>query len=345
MSVRLEDNKRTAIAVKLADMKAMQNLLISNDQALITACPDRDISNRLESLLRDDQKNLEIIDTAIVQYGIKAEPRLNVVKMIKLATEAMGNSTLSLFEKVAEHELLNHSQALAGLLIHKAAQIVGADIAIAIAPLNAVNYDNRTHQEQLKGIMEMLSTVELTGQEADQSLWAKVQDAIAIVSGMTGGIGNREDEMTIRDLMRIDQIKVTSLFKQLQNSHNPRKLEEYFGQLYKDLMAHAAAVEEVLYPLVRQYHDEMQNLYDEQAKMKQLLNQIKELNPEHVDDFKTALGSLMTSVQEHVIPEENAMFSRIQDNLSDEQENRLATEFNAVKSRIQDQRLACIKTY
>ncbi|NMF60187.1 hemerythrin domain-containing protein [Pseudanabaena yagii] len=345
MSVSLEDNKRTAIAVKLADMKAMQNLLISNDQALITACPDRDISNRLESLLQDDQKNLEIIDTAIVQYGIKAEPRLNVVNMIKLAKEAMVSSNLSLFEKVAGHELINHSQALAGLLIHKAAQIVGADIAIAISPLNTVNYDNRSHQEQLKGIMEMLSTVELTGQEADQSLWAKVQDAIAIVSGMTGGIVNREDEMTIRDLIRIDQVKVTALFKQLQNSNNPRKLEEYFGQLYKDLTAHAAAVEEVLYPLVRHYHDEMQNLYDEQAKMKLLLNQIKDLNPQHVDDFKTALGSLMTSVQEHVIPEENAMFSRIQDNLSDEQEKRLATEFKVVKSKIQDQRLACIKTY
>jgi len=268
MSVKLEDVKRTAIAVKLADMKAIQGLLISSDQVLITVCPDRDISNRLESLLRDDQKNLGIIDTAIVQYGIKAEPRLNVVKMINLAKEAMVSSNLSLFEKVAEHELIKHSQAIAGLLIHKAAQIVGADIAIAISPLNTVNFDNRNHQEQLKGILEVLSTVELTGQEANQSLWGMVQDAIAVVSGVAGSMRS-DKEMNIRDLIHSDHTKVHALFNQIQNTNNPQKLEEYFGRLYKDLIAHTTAIEEVLYPLARPYHDEMQHLYDEQAKMKQ----------------------------------------------------------------------------
>jgi hemerythrin superfamily protein len=343
MPVRLEDNKRTAIAVKLADMKATQELLISNDQVLITACPDRDISNRLEDLLRDDQKNLGIINTAIVQYGIKAEPRLNVVKMIKLVKESMVSSNLSLLEMVAEHELLNHSQALAGLLIHKAAQIVGADIEVALLPLNAVNYDNCTHQEQLKGIMEMLSTVELTGQEADQSLWAMVQDAIAVVSGMAGSMRS-DHQLDIRDLIRIDQAKVSAIFNQIQNSNNPHKLEEYFGQLYKDLIVHAAAVDEVLYPLAHQYHDEMQNLYDEQAKMKLLLNQIKDLNPQHIDEFKMAMRSLMTNVSEHVNKEENKLFFRVQSTLSDEQENRLATDFESIKSKIQDNRLANLST-
>ena len=344
MSVKLEDVKRTAIAVKLADMKAIQGLLISSDQVLITVCPDRDISNRLESLLRDDQKNLGIIDTAIVQYGIKAEPRLNVVKMINLAKEAMVSSNLSLFEKVAEHELIKHSQAIAGLLIHKAAQIVGADIAIAISPLNTVNFDNRNHQEQLKGILEVLSTVELTGQEANQSLWGMVQDAIAVVSGVAGSMRS-DKEMNIRDLIQIDHTKVHALFNQIQNTNNPQKLEEYFGQLYKDLIAHTTAIEEVLYPLARPYHDEMQHLYDEQAKMKQLLNQIKELDPQHVDEFKTAMGSLMTNVREHVNKAENKMFLKIQTTLSTEQEKRLAVEFEAVKSKIQDNRLANLTTY
>jgi hypothetical protein len=75
MSITLEDPKRTAIAVKLADMKATQNLLIANEQALIQACHNQEISNRLEGFLKDDQKNLGIIDTVIVQYGIKAEPK------------------------------------------------------------------------------------------------------------------------------------------------------------------------------------------------------------------------------------------------------------------------------
>jgi hemerythrin superfamily protein len=343
MSVKLEDVKRTAIAVKLADMRAIQYLLIDNDKALITACPDRDISNRLEVLLRDDQKNLGTIDTVIIQYGIKAEPRFAVVKMIEHARKIMASSAISLFEKVAEHELIKHSQAIAGVLIHKAAQIVGTDIAIAIAPLNTVNFDNRTHQEQLKGIMEMLSTVELTGKEADQSLWAMVQDAIAVVSGIAGSI-HSDDEISIRDLIRIDHAKTNALFNQIQNSNTPQKLEEYFSQLYKDLMAHTMAVEEVLHPVARPYHDEMQHLYDEQAKMKQLLNHVKELDPQHIDEFKTAMGSLMTNVREHVNEEENKMFLRIQTTLSAEQEKRLAIEFGAAKSKIQDNRLAHLKT-
>ncbi|PZV12880.1 MAG: hypothetical protein DCF20_17025 [Pseudanabaena sp.] len=181
MSEKLEDVKRAAIAAKLADMRAIQHLLIDNDKALIIDCPDRGISNRLEVLLQDDQMNLEIIDTVITQYGIKAEPRFAVVIMIEHARKLMTSSLCSFFEKVAEHELIKHSQAIAGVLIYKAAQIVGTDVAIAIAPLNKVNFDNRNHQEQLKRIMEILSTVEITGQAADQSLWAKVQDAIGLL--------------------------------------------------------------------------------------------------------------------------------------------------------------------
>jgi hypothetical protein len=180
MSVKLEDAKKTAMAIKLADMRVIQYLLIDNDKALIIDCHDYGISNRLEVLLQDDQINLEIIDTVIIQHGIKAEPSFAVVKMIENARKIMVSSMSSFFEKVAEHELIKHSQTIAGILIYKAAQIIGTDVAIAIAPLNTVNFDNRNHQEHLKRIMEILSTVEMTGQAAE-SLWAKVQDAIRVV--------------------------------------------------------------------------------------------------------------------------------------------------------------------
>jgi hemerythrin superfamily protein len=341
MSVTLEDNKRTAIAVKLADMEATQNLLIANDKALIEACPDREISNRLESFLKDDQKNLAIINTVIVQYGIKAEAKPTVRKMIEKATEAMGSSELSLFEKVAEHELIKHSQTMAGLLVHKAGQVVGADIAVAITPLNTVNFENRAHQEQLKGIMEVLSTKELTGQEADQGIWARVQDAVAAVTGIAGGfISHTDSEIGICDLIRLDHTKVAALFKQMQNTNDPQKLEECFGQVYKDLSAHAEAEEQVVYPAVQQYYNDMQKLYDEQAEMKRVLEQIKEMNPANTDQFKTAVVALMNAVNLHVEAEENDMFPRIKSNFSNEQEKRLATEFKACKSRIQDECLA-----
>jgi hypothetical protein len=136
MTVQLEDSKRSAIACKLAEMKAMQNLLIANEEMLVEACPDREITNRFEDFLRDDRKNLGILDTVIVQYGIKAEPKESVQKEIEQVEKLMKSSELTLFEKVAKHELLKHTQAMSGLLVHKAGQVVGADIAVAISPLN-----------------------------------------------------------------------------------------------------------------------------------------------------------------------------------------------------------------
>jgi len=53
----------------------------------------------------------------------------------------------------------------------------------------------------------------------------------------------------------------------------------------------------------------------------------------------------MTNVREHVNKAENKMFLKIQTTLSTEQEKRLAVEFEAVKSKIQDNRLANLTTY
>ena len=341
MSVTLEDTKRTAIAVKLADMKATQNLLIENEKALIEACPDQEISDRLADFLRDDQKNLGILDTVIVQYGIKAEPKPTVQKMIEETKKAMEGSELSLFEKVAEHELLKHAQTMAGLLVHKAAQVVGADIAVAIAPLNTVNFENRSHQEQLMGIMEVLSTRELTGQEADQGLWARVQDAVAALSGIAGGVISRTDnEVNIRDLIRLDHTKVNTLFSQIQSTTDPQKLEEYFGQIYQDLSTHSKAEEQVVYTALRPYYNDIQKLYDEQAESKYMLDQIKALDTQDVSAFKAAVVQLKTAITTHIDEEEDYLFYCIQHNFTEQQQKQLATDFKTAKSQIQDQRLA-----
>lgn len=64
-------------------------------------------------------------------------------------------------------------------------------------------------------------------------------------------------------------------------SDNPQKIQEYFGQIYKDLTAHAEAEEEVVYPRIRAFYSESdtQELYSEQAEMKVQLDEIKSTNP------------------------------------------------------------------
>jgi hemerythrin superfamily protein len=295
MVTTLDDKKRMAIGQELADMKALQNFLISTEQKLISAIQEQDIRDRLQKMLEDDQKNLGVLETVIVQYGVQAEPRQSSTKMIEEAEQLMGGSELTLYQKISQHELLKHKQVMAGLLVHKCAQVVGADIAIAIAPLNTINFENRAHQEQLKGVIEAIGTRELTGKDADQGLWARVQDAIAAFSGVVGSAVTQnadKQDMDIRDLIRLDHNKVNTIFTEIGATNDPQKIQEYFGQLYKDLSTHAIAEEQVVYPKVRSFYgnDNTQELYDEQADMKGRLDEIKSLSPSS-PEFKEKLSS------------------------------------------------------
>lgn len=337
MLTTLDDTKRISIAAKLADMKVIQNLLINNEQRFIKDCTDDDIRGRLQHMLEDDHKNLGVLDTVIVQYGVKGEPNKTTQKMIEQVRELMESSDLSLFEKVQEHELLKHKQTMTGLLIHKAAQVVGADIEAAITPLNTVNFENRAHQEQLKGILEILGVRELTGKEAKQGLWARVQDAVAALTGVVGSVVTRTDEeMSIRELLLMDHTKVDILFTEIGSTNDPQKIQEYFGQLYKDIKVHGTAEEEVLYPAVRPYYEHTQEIYDQTDEVIEMLDEIKPIDPSS-SEFKAKIEQLRTAVRTHINQEENDIFPKLRDNFSHQQLLQMATEFKTAKSKLQEQ--------
>ncbi|AFY31559.1 hemerythrin domain-containing protein [Calothrix sp. PCC 7507] len=347
MVATLDDAKRNAIAVKLASLKLIQQLIIENEQLFLRESTDSEISDRIRKILEDDQKNLGVLDTVIVQYGVHGEPKSTVTEFVDKARQLMKGSELSFFEKVFQHELLKHQQVMTGLIIHKAAQKVGADVIAAIGPLNTINFENRAHQEQLKGILEVLGVRELTGQDADQGIWARVQDAIAAFSGVVGSAVTQttdKQDMNIQDVIRMDHNKVNILFTELLQSKDLQKIQEYFGQIYKDLTAHAEAEEEVVYPRVRSFYgqSDTQELYDEQADMKRRLEQIRAINVS-ASEFKDQVKQLQDIVSDHVRQEETTLFAAIRNNLSSQQTEQLATEFKAAKSRIQ-QRLGSSKT-
>ncbi|MCT7966577.1 hemerythrin domain-containing protein [Laspinema sp. D1] len=335
MTVQLQDTKRMAIAQKLADMKAVQNFLISNEQKFISATSDPDIRDRLQSMLEDDRKNLGIIETTIIQYGNPSEPNSTTEQTLKQAQKMMEDSNMTLFEKISQHELLKHAQVMKGLLVHKAAQVVGADVEAAITPLNTVNFENRSHQEQLKGILEVLGTRELTGQDPDQGVWSRVQDAMAALSGVFGSATSRaKDDMNILEILYEDHRKVDTLFMEIENTSDAKKREEFFGQIYKDLTAHAEAEEEVVYPAIRAQLPKVQHLYNEQAEMKQLLESIKSSNGSDAS-FMTRVKQLKDMVQHHVKEEENDMFNKFRQTMNEAQMQQLSKQFKEAKSRIQ----------
>lgn len=224
---------------------------------------------------------------------------------------------------------------MTGLLIHKVAQVVGADVEAAITPLNTVNFENRAHQEQLKGVLELLGVRELTGQEPDQGLWGRVQDAVAALSGVAGSVITRtDDEMSIRHLLRMDHTKADTLFAEILGADKPQKIQEYFGQLYKDIKVHGTAEEQVLYPAIRPYYEHTQEIYEQTDEVMEMLDNIKPLDPAS-SEFKVKIEQLRTATRNHINQEEKDIFTLITDNFSDDQQKQLATEFKTAKSQLQ----------
>ena len=128
MVATLDDTKRSAIAVRLADMKAFQELIIANEETLVSQVNDSEIQKRLQDMLDSDRKNLGVLETVIVQYGIQAEPRDIAKKFVEMTQQMMKGSEFSMYDKFAQHELLKHGQVMTGIMLHKAAQVVGANL-------------------------------------------------------------------------------------------------------------------------------------------------------------------------------------------------------------------------
>lgn len=339
MPATLNDQNRTAIAEKLADIKAIQNLLIDNEEQFLSQCSEAHLRNRLEDMLEDDHKNLEIVETAITQYGIQAEPTSTVRELVNKAKDTLSSRRLSLYEKMAQHELLKHGQVVSGLVVHKAAQVVGKDVEAALAPLNTVNFENRAHQEQLKGMLEYLGTLELTGQEPQQGLWSRVQDAIAAATGIVGSATTQASDnksADVMDLIFMDHQKAKTLMGEIRSADSADQIKVLFGQLYKDLLVHAKAEEAVVYPAVQSFYgnDDTQELYAEQAKMETLLNEMKAM-PSTGDQFMAKLKQLKSMVGDHTRQEESTLFTAMRKNLSSEERQRLGAQFKQSKQELQ----------
>lgn len=163
---------------------------MATEQKLLPAISnDKEISDRLNDFLRDDQENLKVIEEVIAKFGGGSpQPRDTIRQYTEQVNRLMDGNELTLYQKVSAHERIKHQAVMTGLVVHKASQVTGDDVKEAIGPLNQVNFENRAHQEQLKGVLEVLGTRELTGKDPDQSVWARTQDAVAALRGVFEGI-------------------------------------------------------------------------------------------------------------------------------------------------------------
>ena len=189
MAATLDTTKKNAIARKLADMKALQNLMISNEEKLLSASTGNNkVTETLNNMLEDDRKSLDAINDAITDLEMASDPSDTVTNMIDTIENIMSGSHLDLYEKFLQHEGLKHQLVMTGLLVHKAAQATDGILQKVIDPINKVNFRNRAHQEQLKGAIYLYGVHQLVGTDPDDGVWAAAEDAIAALKGAFGGL-------------------------------------------------------------------------------------------------------------------------------------------------------------
>lgn len=126
MVVTLDDTKRQAIARELADLKALQELLMANEQKLLPVVSnDSEIRDRLNDFLRDDQEALRVIDGVLAKFaGQSPQPRDTMRQYIEQVKRLMDGDELTLYQKVSAHERIKHQTVITGLIVHKASQVV-----------------------------------------------------------------------------------------------------------------------------------------------------------------------------------------------------------------------------
>ena len=189
MAATLDATKKNAIARKLADLKVLQNLMISNEEKLLKATQgEKRVTDSITDMLEDDRKSIGAIEESIKDLGMSSEPSDSVKGMVDTIEKVMSGSELDLYEKILQHEGLKHQLVMTGLLIHKAAQATDGEVQKVIEPINKVNFKNRAHQEQLKTIIYYYGVRQLVGEEAESNIWGAADDAIAALKGAFGGL-------------------------------------------------------------------------------------------------------------------------------------------------------------
>ena len=189
MTATLEVTKKNAIATKLADMKALQNLMISNEQKLLKLSADSDkVTETLNKMLEDDYESLNGINQAIINLEMSSDASETVINMIEKIESIMSDNHLDIYEKFMQHEGLKHQLVMTGLLVHKAAQATDGILQKLVDSINKVNFKNRAHQEQLKGAIYYYGVRQLVGQEPEEGIWAAAEDVIAALKGAFGGL-------------------------------------------------------------------------------------------------------------------------------------------------------------
>ena len=138
------------------------------------------------------------------------------------------------------------------------------------------------------------------------------------------------------ELLKADHKKVNELFDQLEAATGKAKLN-VFNQIKTELELHSHIEEKIFYPALEkpeETHDLTLEAYEEHKMVKTLLSKLSGARTAD-DEWQAQAKVLRENVEHHVEEEENELFDKADDALSDEEIEALGQRMEAEKARKQ----------
>jgi len=138
------------------------------------------------------------------------------------------------------------------------------------------------------------------------------------------------------ELLKADHKKVSRLFDELEAANGKAKLS-VFAQIKTELELHTHIEETIFYPALEkpeETHDLTLEAYEEHKMVKTLLAKLSGARTAD-DEWQAQAKVLRENVEHHVDEEENELFDKADDALSDEEIEALGQRMEAEKARQQ----------
>ncbi|HLH31636.1 MAG TPA: hemerythrin domain-containing protein [Terriglobia bacterium] len=135
--------------------------------------------------------------------------------------------------------------------------------------------------------------------------------------------------MRVTTILTKDHRLVSGMIKTLEMTPriNGMLRKTIFEQIRTNVMVHAQAEEEVLYPAMRNImyvggESKVDEAYREHQQVKDLLNDLETMDP-NTDAFDTKFADFRNKIEHHVDEEENEMFVMLKQRMSTERQEEL----------------------
>ena len=148
--------------------------------------------------------------------------------------------------------------------------------------------------------------------------------------------------MNAFQLLKQDHQTVSGIFQQLEptTERAEKTRTELFAKLQEELDIHAKIEESVFYPAIKQAAETREIVlegFEEHHVVKMLLKELEAM-PVDTEEWAAKLKVLQENVEHHVEEEEQEMFQKARQVLSEEEINTLGARMEEMKQRLQPQK-------